>query len=216
MLAWKYASMGLAESRALRKLQKHLSGYSRIEVLVLPLGKPYCGSKLCYFGACDVINGHLTCDCEQRCSDEWHLLCASDHRTYLNLCVLKTESCNSSKELTVLSNGYCGKCLALPAYSDMWVVPACVLRFQCCSKGTPSSVSLKSLKSLKLIKIWNADIRVKSPRHAKADWQTAIHAMYHILPKTKILLRIQELDPNSFLEALATTMQSRKSSSIFY
>lgn len=62
---------------------------------------------------CKVVKGKATCQCRQNCLAQYDPVCASDGRTYDNMCVLETTACMleaggmPAGKLTYLGNGKC-------------------------------------------------------------------------------------------------------------
>ncbi|KAH9502384.1 hypothetical protein Btru_075541 [Bulinus truncatus] len=51
---------------------------------------------------------HMTAaDCDVGCDTEYEPVCASDNRTYRNLCIMNLESCIYRQNVTVVSYGEC-------------------------------------------------------------------------------------------------------------
>lgn len=60
-----------------------------------------------------MVDGKATCVCSQLCPLILRPVCGSDGKTYPNSCTLEVEACISGKDLTVISEGECGKCFLL-------------------------------------------------------------------------------------------------------
>ena len=72
-----------------------------------------CDISLCnhHLHYCKVVDGMATCVCREICPLILLPVCGSDGKTYPNNCSLEVEACMTGKDLTVASEGECGRCL---------------------------------------------------------------------------------------------------------
>ena len=68
-----------------------------------------CDISLCDFGTCVNVNGTATCVCNEACPFIEQPVCGSDNKTYSNLCVMDSETCEREERVTVQHDGPCGK-----------------------------------------------------------------------------------------------------------
>ena len=60
-----------------------------------------------HYGSCNVVGGSAKCQCPQICPAIYDPVCASNGKTYPNVCTMKTESCSKQITITKESVGAC-------------------------------------------------------------------------------------------------------------
>lgn len=63
--------------------------------------------KLCK--ADSLGNAECVCPDERDCPMTVHAVCGSDHKTYLNECVMKAKACLREMPVYIVMDGYCGE-----------------------------------------------------------------------------------------------------------
>ncbi|XP_028399649.1 neurogenic locus notch homolog protein 2-like isoform X2 [Dendronephthya gigantea] len=112
-----------------------------------------CSISLCDFGRCVVVNGTATCVCKNACPFIEEPVCASDNKTYANLCVMEAEACERKEHLTVQYDGPCDDLEALPKANNPCELTECRFYSKCvvingsaecvCDKGCTRELDLK-------------------------------------------------------------------------
>lgn len=68
-----------------------------------------CEEDTCPFGSCQMTPEGPECICADFCAENFSPVCGSDGVTYPNNCYLTRAACRMNMEITVVSEGNCGK-----------------------------------------------------------------------------------------------------------
>ena len=73
--------------------------------------EPKCTEECKHYSRCHTFsNGTSKCICQLGCGRNLDPVCASDGKSYDNLCIMKRESCLKKANLIVKHEGECSKC----------------------------------------------------------------------------------------------------------
>ena len=79
--------------------------------------EPKCTEECKHYSRCHTFsNGTSKCMCQLACHRNLDPVCASDGKSYANLCIMERESCLRKANLVVKYEGECSECFKLQTY----------------------------------------------------------------------------------------------------